>query len=130
MDRPLIEVTKVFTFDSAHNLEQYHGKCESLHGHTYKLEITVKGPVDDEGMVIDFLELKNIVDKKIINKLDHQYLNKVFPFNTTCENIITWIWVTLEEEFKDRSCWLERVKLWETTTNYAVLSKSDKDGYA
>ncbi|MDI3534002.1 MAG: 6-pyruvoyltetrahydropterin/6-carboxytetrahydropterin synthase [Thermosediminibacterales bacterium] len=127
MDRPLIEVTKVFTFDSAHNLEQYHGKCESLHGHTYKLEITVKGPVDDEGMVIDFLELKNIVDKKIINKVDHQYLNKVFPFNTTCENIITWIWETLEKEFKDRSCWLERVKLWETPTNYAVLSKSDKN---
>lgn len=125
MSKPQIEVTKVFKFDSAHNLEKYRGGCERLHGHTYKLEVTVKGPTNNEGMVLDFLELKHIVSKKIIDKMDHKYLNEVFPFNTTCENILVWIWDTLEKEFKDRPYRLERVKLWETSTSYAALTRSD-----
>ena len=54
-------VLKEFEFDAAHYLPEYNGKCERLHGHTYKLVVKVEGTPDKEGMVIDFIRLKNIV---------------------------------------------------------------------
>lgn len=122
---PVLEVTKVFTFDSAHNLKEYKGKCERLHGHTYRLEVTVKGKKDEEGMVIDFSDLKTIVKSKIIDKLDHAYLNDVLGFNTTCENMLTWIWRTLSEHLDCERFWLQKLVLWETPTSYVSLSRED-----
>ncbi|SNX54315.1 6-carboxytetrahydropterin synthase QueD [Thermoanaerobacterium sp. RBIITD] len=120
-----MKVTKIFTFDSAHNLTKYNGKCENLHGHTYKLEVTVEGELDDEGMVIDFEILKDIVNKVIIDKLDHHYLNEVFGFNTTCENIITWMWKELKPELKSERYELYKIKLWETPTSFAEITSND-----
>jgi len=114
----IMKVTKVFTFDSAHNLINYNGKCENLHGHTYKLEITVEGKPDKDGIVIDFVKLKEIVDKLIIQKLDHQYLNDVLKFNTTSENIVVWIWNILENPLHTESYQLSMIRLWETATSY------------
>ena len=53
---------KEFTFDAAHNLIKYHGKCERLHGHTYRMSVVIKGIPDEEGMIVDFLEIKRIVN--------------------------------------------------------------------
>lgn len=96
-------VTKVFTFDAAHALTHYYGKCERLHGHTYRLEVTVEGPLDPRtGLVVDFALLKRVVKRHILNRLDHQNLNDHFE-NPSAELITQWIW----EQLKDLSCLLE-----------------------
>ena len=64
-------VLKEFEFDAAHYLPSYNGKCEHLHGHTYKLVVKVDGRPDMEGMVLDFSLLKKIVQTKVLRKLDH-----------------------------------------------------------
>ncbi len=111
-------VTKVFTFDSAHALTQYHGKCERLHGHTYKLEVTVEGEVKDDGMVMDFVQLKDVVKRDVIDKLDHQNLNDLFE-NPSSELLAKWIWekVSVAEELAAAEVKLHEVKLWETATS-------------
>ncbi len=123
MHNKLVDVTKIFTFDSAHKLDNYEGDCKYLHGHTYKLEITVRGTVDYRGMVIDFNDLKAAVKEKVINILDHRYLNDIFPFNPTCENMLVWIFEELEAVLtKDRHR-LQRVVLWETPTSFGTLER-------
>lgn len=80
-----IRITKLFTFETGHALHGYDGKCKNVHGHSYKLEVTVIGsPINDNsntkhGMVIDFGDLKKIVNKEIINEFDHA---TVFNKNT------------------------------------------------
>jgi len=123
MHNKLVDVTKIFTFDSAHKLENYEGDCKYLHGHTYKLEITVRGTVDYRGMVIDFNDLKSAVKDKVINRLDHRYLNDIFPFNPTCENMLVWIFEELEPELTNERHWLQRVVLWETPTSFGTLER-------
>ena len=88
-------IKKIFEFSAAHNLIDYQGKCENLHGHNYKLEILLSGKLKDDGMVIDFVELKKIVKKAIIEELDHKYLNDIIS-QPTAENIILWIWERLK----------------------------------
>ncbi|MGE5472727.1 MAG: 6-carboxytetrahydropterin synthase QueD [Ignavibacteriales bacterium] len=114
-------LTKSFTFDSAHNLTEYNTKCENLHGHTYKLEVTVIGPVSEEGMVVDFCDLKTVVSKNIIQKLDHQYLNEIIPVRTTCENVSLWIWKELEPYVELLSCKLHKITLFETPDSRVEL---------
>ncbi len=115
-------VVKEFTFDAAHNLVEYHGKCEKLHGHTYKLQIFVCGEKDKEGMVIDFVELKNIVKEKVLSKLDHSYINEIIK-QPSAENIAEWIWKQLEGELTTERYKLTEVRLWETPTSFVIFSK-------
>lgn len=89
-------VTKEFTFDSAHFLTNYYGKCERMHGHTYKLQVTVEGPVCENGLVIDFVVLKRIVKSQVLEKLDHQLLNDVIE-NPSAERLVVWIWDQLKD---------------------------------
>lgn len=80
-----IRITKLFTFETGHALHGYDGKCKNVHGHSYKLEVTVIGsPINDtnhikNGMVIDFGDLKHIVNKEIVDEFDHA---TVFNKNT------------------------------------------------
>jgi 6-pyruvoyltetrahydropterin/6-carboxytetrahydropterin synthase len=104
-----ILVAREFKFSAAHKLTKYKGKCENLHGHTYKLTVVVEGVRKEDGLVIDFVELKKIVNENIIEKLDHAYLNDFFD-NPTAENIVVWIWETLIGEFKDGVI-LNKIKL-------------------
>ncbi|APT74198.1 6-pyruvoyl tetrahydropterin synthase [Thermosipho melanesiensis] len=116
-------VTKEFTFDAAHNLIKYHGKCEKLHGHTYKLLVTVAGKKDEEGMVIDFLELKKIVKENVLNILDHSYINEIIE-QPSAENIAEWIWERLKEKLNTERYFLYEIKLYETPTSYVTLRGS------
>ena len=76
----IIRLTKEFTFEAAHALEGYDGLCREIHGHSYRLFVTVKGtPCADEsnpkfGMVMDFGELKRIVNEQILSRLDHAFV--------------------------------------------------------
>jgi len=84
-------ITKEVTFDAAHFLADYHGKCERMHGHTYALAVTLEGEIQDNGLVIDFALLKQIIKNRILNKLDHQMLNDVIK-NPSAERIAVWVW--------------------------------------
>lgn len=110
---------KEFEFDAAHNLIHYHGKCERLHGHTYKLVVKLEGEPDTEGMVFDFVELKNIVRSRIIDRLDHAYLNDIIR-QPTAENIAVFVWEQLENELKKDNCRLYEIEVWETKTSGIV----------
>lgn len=110
-------ITKEFTFDSAHFLTKYHGKCEKMHGHTYKMHVTIEGKVKKDGMVYDFVELKKLVKAKVINKLDHALLNDVID-NPSAENICIWTWKQLKKEIKGAD--LHEIKVWETATSFAT----------
>jgi 6-pyruvoyltetrahydropterin/6-carboxytetrahydropterin synthase len=123
-----VEVTRVFTFDAAHRLPDYVGKCNFLHGHTYKLEITVKGPRDDRGIVADFGDLKAIFKEDFEPLLDHQYLNETLPMvNTTAENLVVWFFDRWHQVVapKHPEIELTRVRLWETPNCCASLTRTD-----
>ncbi|EIJ78285.1 6-pyruvoyl tetrahydrobiopterin synthase [Bacillus methanolicus PB1] len=120
-------VSKEFTFDSAHHLHCYEGKCKNLHGHTYKVIFGLSGYVDDRGLLIDFSDIKDIWKKEIEIFLDHKYLNETLPpMNTTAENMVVWIYEKMKEalEKEDRQqkylgARVEFVRLYETPTSYA-----------
>lgn len=124
-----VAVTKEFTFDAAHHLHCYDGKCKNLHGHTYKLVITISGYVNEIGIAVDFSDIKKIYNETIKKKLDHRYLNEVLPkMNTTAENMIVWIWeqidARLEEDgLKKLGTRIEELVLYETPTSYATLKR-------
>lgn len=139
-----VTVCKIFTFDSAHQLVGHKGKCSNLHGHTYKLEVVLKGVPSseaghsDEGFVIDFSDIKAIVQQNLVDRLDHAFLamgnepvletltrtgSKValLSFRTTVENMSAYI----AYQLKLASLPLYAVKLWETPTSWAEVLASD-----
>jgi 6-pyruvoyltetrahydropterin/6-carboxytetrahydropterin synthase len=119
-----ITVVKEFTFDAAHQLPYHAGKCKGLHGHTYRMQIGIKGVANPHtGMVVDFSEVKELVNQKIINKLDHSYLNDQLPYESpTAENMVIWIIERLYDLFAiewEGKARLSFVRLYETPTSYA-----------
>ena len=117
-------VSKEFTFDAAHHLHNYEGKCKNLHGHTYRVILGISGYTDYRGIVIDFGDIK-VMWKQIEAYLDHHYINETLPpMNTTAENIVVWIYEQLTEALqKEKEHYagarIEFVKLYETPTSYA-----------
>lgn len=107
---------KEFEFDAAHNLIHYHGKCEKLHGHTYKLVVKLEGEPDKEGMIYDFVELKKIVKERVVDKFDHAYINDIIP-QPTAENIALFVWNELKDVLKRENSRLYEVEVWETKTS-------------
>lgn len=120
-------VSKEFTFDAAHHLHEYEGKCKNLHGHTYKVVLGISAYTDERGLAVDFGDIRELWKNEIEVFLDHRYLNETLPpMNTTAENIVVWIYEKLAEslEQKDRKqkysgARVEFVQLYETPTSYA-----------
>lgn len=119
-----IYVTKEFEFEAAHHLINYDGPCANVHGHSYKLQVTVSGNVDvldtrfaTDCMVIDFKDLKSIVNKAVINTHDHEDLNTIYD-NPTAEIMVIHMFYGIEERLP-KDVKLESVKLWETSTSFA-----------
>jgi 6-pyruvoyltetrahydropterin/6-carboxytetrahydropterin synthase len=110
-----MRIAKEFTFDSAHFLKDYHGKCENLHGHTYRMRVTVEGPIQKNGLVMDFTEIKKIVTERVIDKFDHANIND-FLEHSTAENMCMWTW----EQIKPVIPGLSEVRIWETATSFAI----------
>ena len=112
-------------FSAAHFLRNYKGKCENLHGHNWKVEVTVSSEtLDDTGMVIDFTILKQKTIT-IIEHLDHSHLNEISHFtkiNPSSENIAAYIYNLLKEELKDTPVLLTKVSVWESDTSRASYS--------
>lgn len=109
-------VTKIFTFDAAHQLTEYHGDCENLHGHTYRLVVTIDHPVQTDGMAFDFVLMKQIVRENVVDPLDHTYLNDLID-NPSAENLAVWIWAKLTELLPVK---LHEIQVHETPTSYVT----------
>lgn len=139
------KVTKEITFDCAHMLSNYDGKCNNLHGHTYKVRVQLEGDLKTEGsqrdMIVDFNKLKEAMQSVIMDKFDHalvisgdglreeaedelldwaiKYNKKYFvmPRRTTAEQMAQFIKIEMQEYFKSE--YEISVQVWETPTSYA-----------
>lgn len=136
----LLRLTKEFEFQMAHALSGYDGKCRNIHGHNYRLQVTVEGqPIanpDDakNGMVIDFGDIKRIVSQSVVESFDHAFVVSagspyasvedtklvVVPFQPTSENLLLHFASLLAGRFPD-GVRLHSLRLWETTTSCAEL---------
>lgn len=126
-DYPVL-VVKEFTFDAAHHLYAYEGKCQYPHGHTYKVQFGVLGYADERGLVVDFNEIKRIWKEAIEPWVDHRDLNSSLPvMNTTAENIVVWMFDTMNKhlsyDHKYEQMELAFVRLYETPTSYAEFRR-------
>jgi 6-pyruvoyltetrahydropterin/6-carboxytetrahydropterin synthase len=144
-----IRVTKEFSFEMAHALLNYDGPCRNVHGHSYRLLVTLTGtPVDKpgdpkNGMVIDFTDLKNIVRKEIVSVFDHsvvvsrqfdkekmEMFTKMFgnavlvDYQPTCENLVSDFAERISPYLPD-GINLYSLKLYETATSFAEWFASD-----
>ena len=121
-------VTKLFEFEACHHLPHYDGACHNIHGHSYKLEVTVSGQVSKNendpkcGMIIDFKDLNAIVKSVAVDKYDHSNLNEFFP-NPTAEIMVKQIAVDIMSKLP-QGVYLMSCKLWETSTSYAEWNVS------
>ena len=146
----MIRLTKEFSFESAHALWGYDGKCREVHGHSYRLFVTIKGePITDEsdpklGMVMDFGELKAIVAHEITDRLDHSFVMRRTPeaealaasmesqftnvilvdYQPTCENMLADFAARLQQTLPS-GVELHSLRLHETATSYAEWYKED-----
>ncbi len=145
----MITITKEFTFEMAHALWNYDGKCKNIHGHTYKLIVTVQGEIITDknspklGMVMDFGELKRIVKENIIDTHDHYLvLNGKSPhkdlnfsnynielvqykdYQPTCENLLMEFVDILKRNLPE-NIRLVKLRLYETPTSYAEWTETN-----
>ena len=142
-------ITKSIEFDMGHRVPNHKSKCKNLHGHRYKVEVGVKGSLiktkksSDEGMVIDFSDLKEIMMEEIDNKLDHGFMlydkdpfikefsyftkedQKIIfvPFIPTAENIALYIFDKIKLKLKRKNMELHSVRVWETPTSSALYKE-------
>ncbi len=114
-------VSREFKFDAAHKVVDYNGKCENLHGHTYFLKVTIRGELKNSGMVLDFAILKKEVNK-IVDQLDHKYLNDLFE-NPTTEHVAIFIFEKLKKAFEKYQCDLYEVQLSEGPNNTVIIKE-------
>lgn len=148
-----VRITKEFSFECAHSLPDYQGKCSQIHGHSYKFFVTIKGAVNttspsssSDGMLADFRDLKHLVERVIIERFDHalvlregtplaEELSKIYtnviivPFRPTSENIIAHFASLLQGEMKREEAFagtqIDRLKLYETATSYVEWYECD-----
>ncbi len=110
------------TFSAAHYLRNYQGKCENLHGHNWKVEVTVEsGSLDSAGMGLDFTILRRKTSE-VLGDLDHRALNELPAFseeNPSSENLARYIFTRLREEVEGGRVRLRSVRVWESDTSWA-----------
>lgn len=146
-------VSKKVEWDMGHRVTNHRSKCSNLHGHRYVAEIYMKGDlvdidgVSEQGMVIDFGDIKKIARKHVHDVLDHAFMaweedemlmeffkrnpnqkHIVVPFVPTAENIAGWVFKELDVRFDDKygtGLRLEKVVLWETPNSRAICKRED-----
>jgi 6-pyruvoyltetrahydropterin/6-carboxytetrahydropterin synthase len=146
-----VRITKEFSFEMAHQLEGYDGQCSNIHGHSYRLFVTVIGtPASDSsspkyGMVMDFTDLKRIVGEHIVSKLEHalmlrqgckiaEALKNIYTkivcvaYQPTCENMVIHMAQILSKQLP-QSVQLHSVKLHETQTSFAEWYADDNPAF-
>tara|TARA_B100000401_G_scaffold410355_1_gene328394 strand:- start:315 stop:758 length:444 start_codon:yes stop_codon:yes gene_type:complete len=145
-----MEVVKIIQWDMGHRVMNHRSICKGLHGHRYKAEISIKGDlvdvdgVSEEGMVIDFSDIKKLSLSLVHSKLDHSFMvwekdkemidffdssdghkPVVVPFTPTVENVAKYIFDILSPQIIDKygnGIYLSSIKVWETPTSFAIYS--------
>ncbi len=116
----MYELTVQRSFSAAHHLRDYDGPCARMHGHNYRVEITVAGPQPlQNGMLLDFGELKALCDE-VLDELDHRCLNELPEFaeqNVTSENLAAHIYRQVAAKLNFAGVSMARVRLWEGDTS-------------
>ena len=146
-----MKIGKVIQWDMGHRVLNHRSVCKGLHGHRYKAEICVEGNLieekgaSEEGMVIDFADIKKVAQKFIQEELDHAFMvwdrdhelleffkssqghkPVIVPFTPTAENVAAYIFNELKDKFADvfqTGLKLQSVKLWETPSSYALYDE-------
>jgi len=113
----MYEISVVSSFSAAHNLREYQGKCENLHGHNWKVELIVASEsLNKEGMIMDFKKVKSVLNQ-VLNILDHKYINEIPPFNKvnpTSENIAKFVYEKAKEKLGSGNFKIKKINIWET----------------
>ena len=150
--RPM-KIVKIIQWDMGHRVLNHRSVCRGLHGHRYRAEICVEGEIvqetgaSEEGMVVDFADIKRAALEEVHDRMDHAFMvwdkdeelmtffkdhsghkPVVVPFTPTAENVAHYIFQLLEGRIQDAygtGLRLHSVKLWETPTSYAVCKRSD-----
>ncbi len=119
-------IYKELSFSSAHRLREYHGKCENLHGHNWKVRAYLKAEeLNNLGMVEDFSILKTALGE-IVDKLDHQFLNDLPPFDRlqpSAENIARYVFDELKKRFNGPRVFVHKVLVWESEGSCAIYEE-------
>lgn len=137
-------VAKRFRWEAAHRLPWHEGDCKHLHGHSYRMMVELTGEPDARGMLIDFKHVKRLL-RPLVNRFDHATLvaasddalrdavdaldskHVVLPFDTTCENLCTYVARYLDDEggetLRAHGVTSVRVQIWETETCYAQTER-------
>ena len=146
-----MKIVKIIQWDMGHRVLNHRSVCKGLHGHRYKAEICVSGNVvsehgvSEEGMVVDFADIKKISKKFVHEKLDHSFMvweedeelldffknssghkPVIVPFTPTAETVAEYIYFNLKDKFQDifqTGLELHSIKLWETPTSYVLYEK-------
>ncbi len=114
------------SFDAAHFLENYTGKCAKIHGHTWHVEVELLGKdLDKTGMLIDFGEVK----KRIRGLLpDHEFLNDILPINPTAENLARYFFEKFRDEFREKHVKVKSVTIWESLSCGCRYEEAEGEG--
>jgi len=144
----VLRLTKKFHFEMAHALYNYNGKCRNIHGHSYELHVTIRGNIkslagsSEDGMVMDFSDIKKIIEENIIKTYDHalvlndiekdnyrnnKNINIIYlPFQPTCENLVCYFVNIIKSKLKN-GIELYSLKLYETSTSYVEWNIEDNN---
>jgi 6-pyruvoyltetrahydropterin/6-carboxytetrahydropterin synthase len=121
----MYEVSVDETFSAGHALRGYKGKCENVHGHNYKVRVTLAGEeLDSVGLLYDFVHLKQVI-QVVIRSLDHRFLNDFAPFdsiNPSAENIARYIYDETSKQMKqtENGAGISSITVWETDVTAAT----------
>jgi len=119
----MFEVSVEETFAAGHSLRNYKGKCENVHGHNYRVQVTIQGPqLDSIGLLVDFVEVKRLIHR-VVDRLDHQFINELSPFdvlNPSAENLAKYFYDEISRGMNAAGPQVTEVKIWETDITNAT----------
>ena len=119
----MFEISVEYSFAAGHALRGYKGKCENVHGHNYKVQVTVVGEqLNSIGLLMDFVDLRAAL-KSTAERLDHRFMNDLEPFdilNPSAENLAKYFSDSLEPQVQQHGARLRAVTVWETDTTSAT----------
>ena len=119
----MYEISADYSFASGHALRGYKGKCENVHGHNYKVRVTVGGKeLNSIGLLMDFIDLRGAL-KALAEKIDHRFMNDIPPFdklNPSAENLAKYFCEGLAPQVNEQGLHMVSVTVWETDTTSAT----------
>jgi len=119
----MFEISVDYTFAAGHALRNYKGKCENVHGHNYKVRVTLAGEqLNASGLLMDFVELRTEL-RRLGEELDHHFLNDIPPFdqlNPSAENLAKYFCDEITPQVTNQGLRVEGVTVWETDTTSAT----------